>query len=184
MDLGFTRNNMTNYLIIPGLGNSGPEHWQTFFEESGSHFYRVEQQEWDSPDCEDWVETIDQHIRKFDPVTVVLIGHSLGCTTIAHWAARNQAPIKGALLVAPSDIEQPVYTFPATGFTPIPLLKLPFPSIVVASEDDPWVSIERAKFFASSWGSSFINIGKAGHINVPSGYGPWEEGLTILEQFN
>jgi predicted alpha/beta hydrolase family esterase len=55
---------------------------------------------------------------------------------------------------------------------------------VVASEDDPWVSIERAKFFASSWGSSFINIGKAGHINVPSGYGPWEEGLTILEQFN
>jgi uncharacterized protein len=115
---------------------------------------------------------------------VVLIGHSLGCTTIAHWAAKHQVPIKGALLVAPSDIEQPVYTFPATGFAPIPLLKLPFPSIVVASEDDPWVSIERAKFFASSWGSSFINIGEAGHINVPSGYGPWEEGLTILEQFN
>ena len=175
---------MTNYLIIPGLGNSGPEHWQTFFENSGSHFYRVEQREWDRPDCEDWVETIDQQIRKFDPATVVLIGHSLGCTTIAHWAARNKTLIKGALLVAPSDIEQPVYTFPATGFAPIPLLKLPFPSIVVASEDDPWVSLERAKFFASKWGSSFVNIGEAGHINVPSGYGPWEEGLTILEQFN
>lgn len=175
---------MTNYLIIPGLGNSGPDHWQTFFEESGSNFYRVEQQEWDAPDCEDWVKTIDHTIRQFDPSTVVLIGHSLGCTTIAHWASGHQTRIKGALLVAPSDIEQPVYTFPASGFAPIPLLTLPFPSIVVASEDDPWVSVERAKFFASNWGSGFVNIGKAGHINVSSGYGPWKEGLAILEQFN
>jgi predicted alpha/beta hydrolase family esterase len=114
----------------------------------------------------------------------VLIGHSLGCTTIAHWASGHQTRIKGALLVAPSDIEQPVYTFPASGFAPIPLLTLPFPSIVVASEDDPWVSVERAKFFASNWGSGFVNIGKAGHINVSSGYGPWKEGLAILEQFN
>jgi predicted alpha/beta hydrolase family esterase len=173
---------MTNYLIIPGLGNSGPEHWQTFFEESGSHFYRVEQREWDSPDCEDWVEAIDQHIRKFDPITVVLIGHSLGCTTIAHWAARNKTLIKGALLVAPSDIEQPVYTFPATGFAPIPLLTLPFPSIVVASEDDPWVSLERAGFFAERWGSRFQNIGKAGHINLAAGFGPWPQGLELLQQ--
>jgi predicted alpha/beta hydrolase family esterase len=173
---------MTNYLIIPGLGNSGPEHWQTFFENSGSHFYRVEQREWDSPDCEDWVEAIDQHIRKFDPITVVLIGHSLGCTTIAHWAARNKTLIKGALLVAPSDIEQPVYTFPATGFAPIPLLTLPFPSIVVASEDDPWVSLERAGFFAERWGSRFQNIGKAGHINLAAGFGPWPQGLELLQQ--
>jgi len=173
---------MTNYLIIPGLGNSGPEHWQTFFENSGSHFYRVEQREWDRPDCEDWVETIDQQIRKFDPATVVLIGHSLGCTTIAHWAARNKTLIKGALLVAPSDIEQPVYTFPATGFAPIPLLTLPFPSIVVASEDDPWVSLERAGFFAERWGSRFQNIGKAGHINLAAGFGPWPQGLELLQQ--
>ncbi|MFN5475868.1 MAG: RBBP9/YdeN family alpha/beta hydrolase [Sphingobacteriales bacterium] len=173
---------MTNYLIIPGLGNSGPEHWQTFFENSGSHFYRVEQREWDSPDCEDWVKAIDQHIRKFDPITVVLIGHSLGCTTIAHWAARNKTLIKGALLVAPSDIEQPVYTFPATGFAPIPLLTLPFPSIVVASEDDPWVSLERAGFFAERWGSRFQNIGKAGHINLAAGFGPWPQGLELLQQ--
>ena len=175
---------MTNYLIIPGLGNSGPEHWQTFFEQSGSGFSRIEQKEWDAPDREEWVKTIDEKISQFDPGSVVLIGHSLGCTTIAHWAAQMQLPIKGALLVAPSDIEQPVYTFPATGFAPIPLAKLPFPSIVVASEDDPWVSLERARFFASKWGSRFINIGKAGHINVTSGFGPWADGLKILEQFN
>ncbi len=173
---------MTNYLIIPGLGNSGPEHWQTYFEESGPNFYRVEQQEWDAPDCEDWVEAIEQQIKKFDPATVVLIGHSLGCTTIAHWAARYKTRIKAALLVAPSDIEQPVYTFPATGFSPIPLLSLPFTSIVVASEDDPWVSLERAKLFASNWGSRFINIGKAGHINLAAGFGPWPQGLELLQQ--
>jgi uncharacterized protein len=173
---------MTNYLIIPGLGNSGPEHWQTFFEQSGPNFFRIEQQEWDAPDCEDWVKTIDQQIRQFDPASVVLIGHSLGCTTIAHWAARYKTRIKGALLVAPSDIEQPVYTFPATGFSPIPLLSLPFTSIVVASEDDPWVSLERAKLFASNWGSGFINIGKAGHINLAAGFGPWPQGLELLQQ--
>ena len=173
---------MTNYLIIPGLGNSGPEHWQTFFEQSGPNFFRIEQQEWDAPDCDDWVKTIDQQIRQFDPASVVLIGHSLGCTTIAHWAARYKTRIKGALLVAPSDIEQPVYTFPATGFSPIPLLSLPFTSIVVASEDDPWVSLERAKLFASNWGSGFINIGKAGHINLAAGFGPWPQGLELLQK--
>jgi predicted alpha/beta hydrolase family esterase len=75
-----------------------------------------------------------------------------------------------------------VYTFPATGFAPIPLLTLPFPSIVVASEDDPWVSLERAGFFAERWGSRFQNIGKAGHINLAAGFGPWPQGLELLQQ--
>lgn len=72
----------------------------------------------------------------------------LGCTAIAHWATTYKVTIKGALLVAPSDIEAPVYTFDATGFTPIPLTKLPFKTIVIASEKDPWVSVHRAQFFA------------------------------------
>jgi uncharacterized protein len=113
---------------------------------------------------------------------VVLIGHSLGCVTIAHWANKTNHTIKGALLVAPSDIENPVYTFPAKGFTPIPLQKLQFKSIVVASSDDPWVSIERAQYFAKCWGSEFVNVGNAGHINADSGYGKWPQGLEILKQ--
>lgn len=173
---------MTNYFIIPGLGNSEPEHWQTFFEKSGGNFQRINQQEWETPACRDWVTTIDKAISGYDPATVILIGHSLGCTTIAHWATQAKKIIKGALLVAPSDIENPVYTFPATGFAPIPKTKINFPTIVVASTDDPWVSIERAKHFAEQWGSKFIDIGKAGHINVASGYGPWQQGLDILSQ--
>ena len=100
---------VNNYFIVPGLGNSGPEHWQTFFENSGANFKRIIQQEWDAPDCDDWVATIDNAITGYDLSTVILIGHSLGCTAIAHWAVQYGKKIKGALLVAPSDIENPVY---------------------------------------------------------------------------
>ncbi|MCL9807538.1 alpha/beta fold hydrolase [Flavobacterium amniphilum] len=174
---------MSTYFIIPGLGNSGPEHWQTFFEQSGDNFKRIQQNDWDSPKCDDWVETIEKTLSTYDLSDVVLIGHSLGCSTIAHWAAKYGKQIKGALLVAPSDLEAPQYTFPATGFTPIPLDKLNFKTIVVASADDVWVSLERAKFFAENWGSEFINIGDAGHINAASGHTNWTEGLELLKKF-
>lgn len=172
---------MTNYLIVPGLGNSGQEHWQTYFQNSGDNFHRVEQQEWDAPVCADWIANIDQKVLEFDPLSVILIGHSLGCTAIAHWAATYKRQIKGAMLVAPSDIETPAYTFPSQGFTPIPTNRLNFKTIVVASANDMWVSLQRAEYFAHCWGSDFINIGEAGHINVASGYGRWNEGMNILK---
>lgn len=173
---------MTHYLIIPGLGNSGPAHWQTWFEKTVPNCKRIEQKEWDAPALSDWLTAIDHAVSALDPSSVVLIGHSLGCSTIAHWAKHSGKIIKGALLVAPSDIEAPVYTFPATGFTPIPLDKLPFKTIVVASNNDVWVSAERARNFADNWGSEFINIGDAGHINADAGFGPWEEGISILKK--
>jgi predicted alpha/beta hydrolase family esterase len=172
---------MTNYFIVPGLGNSGPTHWQTYFQQSGNNFYKIEQQEWDAPACTDWIETIERNVSTFDPSTVILIGHSLGCATIVHWAAKYKRQIKGAMLVAPSDLEAPQYNFPATGFAPIPLDKINFKTIVVASADDIWVSLERAKYFAESWGSEFINIGTAGHINAASGHTNWDEGMRILK---
>jgi predicted alpha/beta hydrolase family esterase len=175
---------MTTYLIVPGLGNSGPEHWQTFFERSGNNFIRIEQQEWDAPNCKDWVTTVDSAISKYDLPNIVLVGHSLGCTTIAHWAEQFKRKIKGALLVAPSDVESVQYDFPAKGFAPIPLHKIDFKTVVVASTNDIWVSLNRASFFADSWGSEFINIGDAGHINVASGYAEWQEGLDFLRKFD
>jgi uncharacterized protein len=172
---------MTNYLIVPGLGNSGPQHWQTFFELSGNNFYRIEQTEWEAPSSDSWIEAIDKKLEQFNLENVVLIGHSLGCTAIVKWANKYNKQIKGALLVAPSDIEARHYNFPATGFTPIPLNKLNFKTIVVASANDVWVSIERAAFFAENWGSQFVNIGNAGHINADSGHYNWYEGLDILK---
>jgi len=172
---------MTNYFIVPGLGNSGEDHWQSFFERSGDNFKRIWQQEWDAPDCKDWIASVDKAIAGYDPATVILVGHSLGCLTIAHWATQYRKKIKGALLVAPSDFEAPQYTFPATGFAPVPGERINFRTIVVASANDQWVSIERARFFADNWGSEFISIGDAGHINTSSGHGQWHEGLAILK---
>lgn len=175
---------MNNYFILPGLGNSGPQHWQTWFEEQDEHFRRIQQREWDAPDCEEWLDTIDEAISDYDLSTVVFIGHSLACATIAHWAKRSGKKIKGAMLVAPSDIESPVYEFPASGFTPIPLDPIPFPTIVVTSNNDEWVSPERAAFFAKHWGSELMNIGEAGHINADAGYGAWPRGLELLKRFD
>ncbi len=174
---------MTQYFIVPGLGNSGPDHWQTYFEQTLSNCKRIEQKEWDAPDCNDWINAIDAALKGYDLSTVVLIGHSLGCTAIAHWFVQFGKSIKGALLVAPSDIESPVYTFPATGFTPIPLQKFSFKTIVVWSENDEWVSARRAAYFAQQWGSELVSIGNAGHINAASGFGKWEQGNTLLKRF-
>lgn len=172
---------MSRYFIVPGLGNSGPDHWQTHFEKSGAQFIRINQQEWDEPASKDWIETIDRALADYDLSDVVLIGHSLGCTAIANWAKQYQKKIKGALLVAPSDLEAPRYTFNTVGFDHVPLAKINFKTTVVASTNDEWVTLERAAFFAKNWGSEFINIGNAGHINTASGFGAWPEGLAILK---
>ena len=115
----------------------------------------------------------------------MLAGHSLACATIAHYAAKHgdcEGRVAAAFLVAPSDVEAPTYPSGSTGFDPMPLSKLPFRSVVVASADDPYVTPERAEFFARSWGSRFIKIANAGHINTASGHGPWPEGEAWLEQ--
>lgn len=171
-----------NFLIVPGLGNSGPLHWQTFWENGApDKFRRIIQTEWDTPRRDDWIAKIEGEVRKSDVDNVILLAHSLGCTAVAHWARVYGTKIKGAFLVAPSDCEAASYTFDTEGFAPIPLDPLPFRSIVVASTNDEYVSFERAKFFADAWGSEFVGIGDAGHINANSGHGEWPEGLELLK---
>lgn len=143
-------------LILPGLGNSGERHWQSLWEKEYPEFIRVHQQEWDAPRCRDWINTIEKKIKEQRSENVILAAHSLGCAAVAFWAREFQTKIKGALLVAPSDSEAETYTFPATGFAPIPLDKLPFPSIVAASSNDYYIKLERAKRFAECWGSEFV----------------------------
>ena len=170
-------------LIIPGLGGSGPQHWQSIWEKRYK-FTRVEQNDWDTPVCADWVENINNAVKAYDPDDVILVGHSLACVTIAYWAQKFNIKIKAALLVAPADSEAETFPTGTTGFSPVPLFKLPFPSIVVASTDDFYVTTERAKLFADRWGSEFINVGLAGHINVSSGHGEWDKGLAFLKKLD
>jgi hypothetical protein len=170
--------------IVPGLGNSGPDHWQTYFERAHPAFTRIGQREWDAPDRHEWVATLAQALAGEDLSRVMLVAHSLGCATVAHWAAQHGHSIRGALLVAPSDVETAHFAaFSTTGFGPMPLQRLPFPSKVVASSNDEWVTPARAQQFAAAWGSELIDIGAAGHINTASGHGPWPAGLTLLRDW-
>lgn len=170
-------------LIIPGLGNSGPQHWQSSWE-STYNFTRIEQQDWETPVCRDWTATINDYVSKYDPKNVILVGHSLACATIAYWAQQYNVSIKGALLVALSDTEADTYPTGTIGFMPVPLFKLPFPSIAVASSNDYYVTLNRATQFAEAWGSEFVNIGDAGHINASSGHSEWNEGLELLKRLD
>lgn len=134
---------------------------------------------------EEWVKTLNDYIEKYSDQKIILVGHSLACATIVHWSkdyCSTSNKIGGALLVSASDTEQSDFPKEITGFSPMPLEKLKFKSIVVASEDDPYVSIEIAKYFAEWWGSEFVNIGSYGHINSASGLGEWEQGQKLLSQ--
>ncbi len=173
----------SDILILPGHGNSGENHWQTLWEREYD-FKRIEQHNWLTPTCDDWVETIEKEVSKYDSEEVILVAHSLACIAVAYWAERYNRYIKGALLVAPCDTEAPTTPPGIVGFDPIPAIELPFPSIVVTSLDDHFASWERAEAFAECWGSKLVNIGKAGHINPSSGYGKWRWGLELLKRLD
>lgn len=122
-------------LILPGLGSSGPEHWQTLWERANPAFSRVEQHDWDKPDREDWIAAPDRAIATQAPPPL-LVAHSLSCALVAHWAARHKRPLHGAMLVAPADVDAGTRTPPEVrGFAPMPLMPIPGRTIVVASAD-------------------------------------------------
>jgi predicted alpha/beta hydrolase family esterase/EAL domain-containing protein (putative c-di-GMP-specific phosphodiesterase class I) len=165
----------TTVVLVPGLGDSGPDHWQTLWGRDHPAYRRVRQRNWHQPQVDEWVEALDREIRRA-PSPAILVGHSLGCIAIAEWATRHWADIRGALLVAPADSDRRPF------FDGVPLRPLPFPSILVASENDPHLELERARLFGRHWGSRLVNLGRAGHINVESGFGPWPEGETLLAE--
>ena len=167
-------------LILPGLHNSEPGHWQSRWEARDETLLRVIQDDWETPHCADWIARLDEALALAESDTV-LIAHSAGCALAAHWAVgESSRRVRGALLVAPSDPEAPSFPPGTTGFAPIPMLRFRFRSIVVASSNDPYVTLARAQTFAVAWGSEFVTIGEAGHINSASGLGDWAQGLALL----
>ena len=172
-------------LILPGLGSSGPDHWQSHWERRDASLRRVEQRDWETPHCDDWVRTLDAAVRGSD-VPLVLVGHSSACAMVAHWVAQapreSLAKIAGALLVAPSDPLGPNYPPGPRGFAGVPLAKLPFRTIVVCGDDDPYVTLKQAGEYADAWGADLVILPGAGHINTASGHGEWEEGFALLER--
>jgi uncharacterized protein len=177
------RNQTIRYLIVPGWQGSADEHWQSHWQRSLPNSARVEQADWLNPKREDWVAELQRSIAS-DPRPTILIAHSLGCMTVAHWAA--QAPVeslrrvRAALLVAPADVERANCPPALQNFAPIPQHSLPFPSQLVGSDNDTAASAARAIEMARDWGSDVAILSGVGHINVKSGHQRWEQGFAYL----
>ena len=176
-------NNMkTIFYTIPGYGDSDSEHWQTYFETRLDNCQRIVQDNWTEPILGEWIERIDKTLNDKNLSDVILITHSLGGIALVHWVKKYGKVIKGALIVAPPDIDYPYEDLGLETFTPIPHINLPFPSILVCSSNDNWMNLERAKHFANSWGSELVILKNAGHVSGDDGFKYWDDGLEILKK--
>lgn len=186
------RTSDVDILIVPGWSSSGPDHWQSRWERTLKTARRVEQDDWLAPEREAWVgRIIEATVASNRPV--VLVAHSLGVAAVAHMAERiPKGFLSGAFLVAPADVDNAT-AWPktegmkldavATGFAPLPMKPLPFPSIMIASTNDPYCALDRAQTLASGWGATFVEGGDMGHINTASGHGPWPDGVLRFGAF-
>ena len=164
-------------IIVPGWRDSGPGHWQSLWAEQLPGARRVQQDDWITPSRKAWLKALEGCIVEAGR-PVVLAAHSLGCLAVVHLPASVQPLIQGALLVAPADPERRAVL---SEFAPAPCERLPYRSILVASSNDPFCPIRLAGAYARSWGSEFVRLQDAGHINIESGHGDWPLGLALLQ---
>lgn len=172
-------------LIVPGLGNASPLHWQSRWQDKMSTARRVEQDDWHHPVCSEWTARLKAGIGAAQK-PVILVAHSVGVLTVAH-AARHweRDKVAGAFLVGPSDWERPEMErkCPGHGFAPVPLDSLGCPALVLASSNDPACDPAKAEHWANAWAARFAVAGDAGHFDESDGFGPWPEGLMAFAQF-
>jgi predicted alpha/beta hydrolase family esterase len=169
--------NNVDFIIVPGWRDSGPGHWQSLWAERLPAARRVVQDDWISPTRQAWVGALAREILA-SAGPVVIAAHSLGCIATAHLPSDAAARIQGALLVAPADPERRAIL---NDFAPVPFGKLPYRSVLVASGNDPYCTVRLAGAYARAWGSEFVRLNDAGHINLESGHGEWPLGLALLQ---
>lgn len=135
------------------------------------------------PDRALWVDRLSEQLeRTADPV--VLVGHSLGVATIVHAAAEGRlGRVVGAFLVAMPDVQREDFPSEIVGFAPLPKLRLPFPSLMIGSQNDPYIDSATLAAWASRFGAPYLDLGLRHHIGDAAGLGDWEEGKGLLEGF-
>lgn len=178
------RSRDADIVIIPGLGGSGPDHWQSRWQARLPNARRVEQSDWDHPERLGWVKQILATLEGCGR-PIVVVAHSLGVVALAHAAgADRRRAIAGAFLVAPP-CESAIREIPAIDptFAPVPTDPLGFPAILVGSRNDPYATFAGTEVLAKAWGAAMVDAGEAGHINPESGHGPWPEGLMAFGGF-
>jgi len=171
---------MRPVLLIPGISNSGPEHWQSLWEARHPGVSRVHQRDWEHPVCAEWLGALDEAIRRLDTAPI-LVAHSLGCLLVAHWAAQSDRAVHGMLLVAVPDPQGSSFPKEATGFSPVPTTMRARHVTVVSSNDDPYSTPEFVNGCVGRWNADHVRIGAKGHINSNSGLGDWPQGWAIVE---
>ncbi len=175
-------------LIVPGLRDHVSDHWQTLLAAKLQKVRSVAPLEHDKLSCAARVDAIERTLADIGG-PVILVAHSAGTMMVAHWARHATRPIQGALLATPSDMETPMPAgYPTVdqldnnGWLPIPRNKLPFPSILAASSNDPLSRLERARALAEAWGSRFVELGAVGHLNPASGFGEWPRAEELIRE--
>ena len=170
-----------NYLILAGIYNSGSDHWQSHWLNSDHRFSKLEHSSWDFPDRKVWVNELEEKILSLGSNTV-LVAHSLACLMVVHWASQNKLRVQGALLVSVPDPDGENFPKDAKNFGDLPDSPLPFPSIVVSSDNDPYGTSAFMSSCATNWGSQFVGLNGLGHINADSKLGDWSLGKELLRK--
>ncbi|CEJ96477.1 Predicted esterase of the alpha/beta hydrolase fold [Caballeronia glathei] len=173
---GCSKSNWPPRLVtVPGLHGSEGAHWQTWLERQYPRAARVEQDDWDAPHLDTWAGALRSLLAK-QRGPVVIAAHSFGCLATAHALSQaHGADVAGVLFVAPASPEK--FRFAGT----FDARRLNVPSILVASETDPWMPFDRAHELARRFGSAFVNLGDAGHINTAAGFGPWPRAKHFID---
>lgn len=173
-------------LLIPGIYNSGPTHWQSLWQTRHAGVARVEQADWDHPDCDTWVRTLDDAIAA-SPQPPILVAHSLGCLVAVHWAARHHRPVQALLLVAVPDPGGPNFPADAKGFAPLPAVLPAQPDlprrVMMSSTSDPYSTPGFSAQCASAWNAEHVVLGERGHLNADSGLGDWPQGWELVARW-
>jgi predicted alpha/beta hydrolase family esterase len=176
-------------LIVPGLRDHDEEHWQTHLQARLANARTVPPMETDKLNLAARVERISRELEAMDG-PVIVVAHSGGVVMLVHWAAANPslaARVEGALLATPPDLDAPLPAgYPtlddlaAGGWLPLPRARLPFPTILAGSRNDPLCPRPRSEALARDWGSRLVDLGDVGHLNPASGYGPWPRAEALI----
>ncbi|WP_326534796.1 RBBP9/YdeN family alpha/beta hydrolase [Pseudorhodoferax sp.] len=153
-------------LIVPGLHDSEPGHWQSWLQALHRHAVRIRQTHWHEPDLDGWAGSIATTLQRAGPGPWIAVAHSFGVLGLVHHLAQQpDSPLRAALLVAPANPDR-------FGLGPrLPRHPLPIVSTTVLSETDPWMPSAIGTQWAERWGSHIVNLGDVGHVNVAAGFG-------------
>ncbi|WP_234998728.1 alpha/beta hydrolase [Demequina sp. NBRC 110057] len=168
-------------VVVPGWGGSGEAHWQSLWQAAHPAASRTAPASWDEPDLEDWIAALDRAVAA-GPDAPLLVAHSLGTYVSALWMALHPGRARGALLVAPPDPGRDGAADAIRGFARDSFDAVGEPAIAVASTDDPYGTLDHARWYASQVGAPLEVAGAYGHINADSGLGGWPQGLDLLER--